>query len=143
MGTREFHRPSERVATDTSAKAAARADGHTSRETITVLEANLDDLSPQVIAYAAEKLLSGRRARRIQYSGADEEGTRRVVARLSCANQKMRDRLTETAFSPRRLPSACVAARSSGRTLARRWDSVKTIMGRCAHKDRQHEWRHL
>jgi pyridinium-3,5-bisthiocarboxylic acid mononucleotide nickel chelatase len=37
---------------------AAFAIAHTARETITVLEANLDDLSPQVFGYVLDKLLA-------------------------------------------------------------------------------------
>src|ERR1700704_4735221 len=56
-GTREFHEHPN-VLRLTVGEATSSAEAHFSSETITVLEANLDDLSPQVLAYAAEKLLA-------------------------------------------------------------------------------------
>src|SRR5258705_4494789 len=56
-GTRDFH-DHPNVLRLTIGEATGTAGAHLSSETITVLEANLDDLSPQVLAYAAVKLLA-------------------------------------------------------------------------------------
>jgi uncharacterized protein (TIGR00299 family) protein len=59
-GTRDFpeHPNLLRLTIGESAAASAGTSAGTSNDRITVLEANLDDLNPQVLAYAMERLLS-------------------------------------------------------------------------------------
>jgi pyridinium-3,5-bisthiocarboxylic acid mononucleotide nickel chelatase len=59
-GTRDFpeHPNLLRLTIGESAAASAGTSAGTSNARITVLEANLDDLNPQVLAYAMERLLS-------------------------------------------------------------------------------------
>ena len=57
-----------------SYRSIGEPQGRASIEEIAVLEANLDDLSPQVIGYTARAPAVRRRARRVHHRRADEEG---------------------------------------------------------------------
>ena len=96
-------------------------------ETITVLEANLDDLSPQVLAYAMERLLAEGAldvfSVPVQMKKSRPGALLTVLAKTEDAN-----RLTKTVFAE--TTTLGVRRRDEQRqTLSRRWQTVDTTWG--------------
>jgi uncharacterized protein (TIGR00299 family) protein len=99
----------------------------TSDERITVLEANLDDLSPQVLAYAMERLLAEGAldvfSVPVQMKKSRPGALLTVLAKTEDAN-----RLTKTIFAE--TTTLGVRRREEQRqTLSRRWETVDTTWG--------------
>jgi uncharacterized protein (TIGR00299 family) protein len=99
-----------------------------SNDRITVLEANLDDLSPQVLAYAMERLLA--EGALDVFSVPIQMKKNRPGALLTVlAKMEDADRLTKTIFAE--TTTLGVRHREEQReTLSRRWESVETTWGR-------------
>jgi uncharacterized protein (TIGR00299 family) protein len=100
---------------------------NTSNNTITVLEANLDDLSPQVLAYAMERLLDEGAldvfSVPVQMKKSRPGALLTVLAKMEDAN-----RLTKLIFAE--TTTLGVRRRDEQRqTLARRWENVNTAWG--------------
>jgi uncharacterized protein (TIGR00299 family) protein len=99
----------------------------TSNDSITVLEANLDDLSPQVLAYAMERLLAEGAldvfSVPVQMKKSRPGALLTVLAKMEDAN-----RLTKTIFAE--TTTLGVRRREEQRqTLSRRWETVDTTWG--------------
>jgi len=104
-----------------------KMDAHTSRETITVLEANLDDLSPQVLAYAAEKLLADGALDVFSIPVQMKKGRPGSLLTVLCKPEDA-DRLTKLVFAE--TTTLGVRRREEQRqALARRWETVQTSWG--------------
>jgi uncharacterized protein (TIGR00299 family) protein len=111
----------------TSPSTSASASPSTLNDTITVLEANLDDLSPQVLAYAMERLLAEGAldvfSVPVQMKKSRPGALLTVLAKLEDAN-----RLTKTIFAE--TTTLGVRRREEQRqTLSRRWETVDTTWG--------------
>ena len=139
-GTRDFpEHPNLLRLTIGEAEPTDRAN--TSNESITVLEANLDDLSPQVLAYAMERLLAEGAldvfSVPVQMKKSRPGALLTVLAKTEDAN-----RLTKI--------DLC-RDHNSGRPPPRRTatDALATLgngghdLGSGAHQDREYEWQHL
>ena len=129
-GTREFPELPNLLRL-TIGEAAPAADTTTSPGTsndrIAVLEANLDDLSPQVLAYAMERLLAEGAldvfSVPVQMKKSRPGALLTVLAKLEDAN-----RLTNTIFAE--TTTLGVRRREEHRqTLSRRWETVDTTWG--------------
>jgi pyridinium-3,5-bisthiocarboxylic acid mononucleotide nickel chelatase len=125
-GTREFpdHPNLLRI---TIGEAESAAHLSTSNDRITVLEANLDDLSPQVLAYAMERLLAEGAldvfSVPLKMKKSRPGALLTVLAKIEDAN-----RLTKTIFAE--TTTLGVRRREEQRqTLARRWENVNTTWG--------------
>ena len=99
----------------------------TSNDRIMVLEANLDDLSPQVLAYAMERLLAEGAldvfSVPVQMKKSRPGALLTVLAKIEDAN-----RLTKTIFAE--TTTLGVRRREEQRqTLSRRWETVETTWG--------------
>ena len=99
----------------------------TSNDRITVLEANLDDLSPQVLAYAMERLLAEGAldvfSVPVQMKKSRPGALLTVLAKMEDAN-----RLTKLIFAE--TTTLGVRRREEQRqTLSRRWETVDTTWG--------------
>jgi len=106
---------------------AASTSPNTTNEKITVLEANLDDLSPQVLAYAMERLLAEGAldvfSVPVQMKKSRPGALLTVLAKMEDAN-----RLTRTIFAE--TTTLGVRRREELRqTLSRRWETVDTTWG--------------
>jgi len=106
---------------------AASTSPNTANEKITVLEANLDDLSPQVLAYAMERLLAEGAldvfSVPVQMKKSRPGALLTVLAKMEDAN-----RLTRTIFAE--TTTLGVRRREELRqTLSRRWETVDTTWG--------------
>jgi uncharacterized protein (TIGR00299 family) protein len=129
-GTREF--PDHPNLLRLTIGEAATADGantapSASNERITVLEANLDDLSPQVLAYAMERLLAEGAldvfSVPVQMKKSRPGALLTVLAKIEDAN-----RLANTIFAE--TTTLGVRRREEQRqTLSRRWETVDTTWG--------------
>ena len=98
-----------------------------SPEVITVLEANLDDLSPQVLAYAMEKLLA-EGALDVFSVPVQMKKSRPGALLTVLAKTEDADRLAKLIFAE--TTTLGVRRRDEHRqTLARRWESVETTWG--------------
>jgi uncharacterized protein (TIGR00299 family) protein len=124
-GTRDFPEYPNvlRLTIGEPATAAAGA----SQETITVLEASLDDLNPQVLAYAMERLLAAGALDVFSLPVQMKKG--RPGALLTVlAKPEDADRLAKLVFAE--TTTLGVRRREEQRqTLARRWESVSTAWG--------------
>jgi pyridinium-3,5-bisthiocarboxylic acid mononucleotide nickel chelatase len=125
-GTRDFpeHPNLLRV---TIGEAEPTGQAHTSNDKIMVLEANLDDLSPQVLAYAMERLLAEGALDvftvPVQMKKSRPGALLTVLAKMEDAN-----RLTKTIFAE--TTTLGVRRREEQRqTLSRRWETVDTTWG--------------
>ena len=103
------------------------ADGKMMNEKITVLEANLDDLSPQVLAYAMERLLAEGAldvfSVPVQMKKSRPGALLTVLAKMEDAN-----RLSKVIFAE--TTTLGVRRREEQRqTLSRRWETVATTWG--------------
>jgi pyridinium-3,5-bisthiocarboxylic acid mononucleotide nickel chelatase len=130
-GTREFsdHPNLLRLTIGvTSTAADANAGPSTFSETITVLEANLDDLSPQVLGYTMERLLA--EGALDVFSVPVQMKKSRLGALLTVlAKTEDANRLAKVIFAE--TTTLGVRRREEQRqTLARRWESVDTTWGR-------------
>lgn len=106
---------------------AASTSPNASNEKIAVLEANLDDLSPQVLAYAMERLLAEGAldvfSVPVQMKKSRPGALLTVLAKMEDAN-----RLTRTIFAE--TTTLGVRRREELRqTLSRRWETVDTTWG--------------
>ena len=125
-GTRDFpEHPNLLRITIGEAEPTHRAN--TSNESITVLEANLDDLSPQVLAYAMERLLAEGAldvfSVPVQMKKSRPGALLTVLTKMEDA-----DRLTKTIFAE--TTTLGVRRREEQRqTLSRRWETVDTTWG--------------
>ncbi len=109
------------------ASASPSASPSTSSERIAVLEANLDDLSPQVLAYAMERLLAEGAldvfSVPVQMKKSRPGALLTVLAKMEDAN-----RLTKLIFAE--TTTLGVRRREEHRqTLSRRWETVHTAWG--------------
>jgi len=109
------------------AASASPNTSSTSSDKITVLEANLDDLSPQVLAYAMERLLAEGAldvfSVPVQMKKSRSGALLTVLAKMEDAN-----RLTRTIFAE--TTTLGVRRREEQRqTLTRRWETVDTPWG--------------
>jgi len=116
--------PAELVNTSGASRDTSR---DTSNERITVLEANLDDLSPQVLAYAMERLLAEGAldvfSIPVQMKKSRPGALLTVLAKMEDAN-----RLTKLIFAE--TTTLGVRRREEQRqTLLRRWETVNTRWG--------------
>jgi uncharacterized protein (TIGR00299 family) protein len=125
-GTRDFSdRPN--LLRITIGETAPTNRAYTSNDSITVLEANLDDLSPQVLAYAMERLLAEGAldvfSVPVQMKKSRPGALLTVLAKMEDAN-----RLTKTIFAE--TTTLGVRRREEQRqTLSRRWETVDTTWG--------------
>jgi pyridinium-3,5-bisthiocarboxylic acid mononucleotide nickel chelatase len=125
-GTRDFpEHPNLLRITIGEAEPTDRAN--TSNESITVLEANLDDLSPQVLAYAMERLLAEGAldvfSVPVQMKKSRPGALLTVLAKMEDVN-----RLTKTIFAE--TTTLGVRRHEEQRhTLSRRWETVDTTWG--------------
>src|SRR3984893_2852409 len=100
---------------------------NTPKDRITVLEANLDDLSPQVLAYAMERLLA---EGALDVFSVPVQMKKSRPGALLTVLTKMEDaeRLTKTIFAE--TTTLGVRRREEQRqTLSRRWETVDTTWG--------------
>ena len=126
-GTRDFHEHPN-VLRLTIGEAVETAGAHTSHEMITVLEANLDDLSPQVLAYAAEKLLAEGALDVFSVPVQMKKGRPGALLTVLCKTEDA-ERLTKMIFAE--TTTLGVRRREEQRqTLARRWETVQTSWGK-------------
>jgi uncharacterized protein (TIGR00299 family) protein len=133
-GTREFPEHPNllrltigEAATTEGASLSANLSASIGSDKIAVLEANLDDLSPQVLAYAMERLLAEGAldvfSVPVQMKKGRPGALLTVLARLEDAN-----RLTRTIFAE--TTTLGVRRREEQRqTLSRRWETVDTTWG--------------
>jgi uncharacterized protein (TIGR00299 family) protein len=125
-GTRDFHEHPNAMRL-TIGEAVETAGAHTLREMITVLEANLDDLSPQVLAYAAQKLLADGALDVFSVPIQMKKGRPGALLTILCKTEDA-DRLTKLIFAE--TTTLGVRRREEQRqTLARRWETVQTSWG--------------
>jgi pyridinium-3,5-bisthiocarboxylic acid mononucleotide nickel chelatase len=112
---------------ESAARVDAKRDADESTETITILEANLDDLSPQVLAYAMERLLAEGALDVFSVPIQMKKG--RAGALLTVlAKTEDADRLTKTIFAE--TTTLGVRGRQEQRQiLSRRWQTVDTSWG--------------
>ena len=127
-GTRDFpEHPNLLRLTIGEAAPAASASPSASNERITVLEANLDDLSPQVLAYAMERLLA-EGALDVFSVPVQMKKSRSGVLLTVLAKMEDANRLTKLIFAE--TTTLGVRRRDEQRqTLSRRWESVDTTWG--------------
>lgn len=98
-----------------------------SNDKITVLEANLDDLSPQVLAYAMERLLA-EGALDVFSVPVQMKKSRPGALLTVLSKQQDANRLTKTIFAE--TTTLGVRSREERRqTLSRRWQTVNTAWG--------------
>jgi len=125
-GTRDFpEHPNLLRITIGEAEPTGRANA--SNDSISVLEANLDDLSPQVLAYAMERLLAEGAldvfSVPVQMKKSRPGALLTVLAKMEDAS-----RLTKTIFAE--TTTLGVRRREEQRqTLSRRWETVDTTWG--------------
>jgi hypothetical protein len=125
-GTRDF--PGHpNVVRLTIGQSAAKTAAGTSQETITVLEANLDDLSPQVLAYTMEQLLAAGALDVFSVPVQMKKGRPGAVLTV-LSKPEDADRLSKLIFAE--TTTLGVRRREEMRqVLARRWETVETPWG--------------
>jgi uncharacterized protein (TIGR00299 family) protein len=105
----------------------ANPSSNASNENVTVLEANLDDLSPQVLAYAMERLLA-EGALDVFSVPVQMKKSRPGALLTVLAKTEDASRLTRTIFAE--TTTLGVRRREEERqTLSRRWETVDTTWG--------------
>src|ERR1700688_3877380 len=128
-GSRDFpdHPNLLRLTIGESTAAGANAASGTSNDSIMVLEANLDDLSPQVLAYTMERLLT--EGALDVFSIPVQMKKNRPGALLTVlAKKEDADRLSKLIFAE--TTTLGIRRREERRqTLARRWETVDTTWG--------------
>ena len=106
---------------------AAESTVSTLSETISVLEANLDDLSPQVLAYAIDQLLNAGALDAFTVPAQMKKGRPGTLLTVLCKPADA-DRLTKIVFSE--TTTLGVRCREEQRqALSRRWERVQTNWG--------------
>ena len=111
----------------------------TASETITVLEANLDDLNPQVFGYLMDRLFEEDALDAFCMPVQMKKNRPGTLLTVSCASRKTRGKLTQLIFTEtttlgvRRRDEK---AAGFGATLGECWHAV----GRGEDQDREHEW---
>jgi hypothetical protein len=122
-GSRDFH-DHPNVLRLTIGEAVTVATG---KDTVAILEANIDDLSPQVLAYATERLLNDG-ALDVFTVPVQMKKNRPGALLTVLAKPEDADRLTKTIFAE--TTTLGVRRRDEARqTLARRWEKVETSWG--------------
>src|SRR5262249_53162484 len=114
---------------DSASRPAAdlKVAGGIAEETIVVLEANLDDVSPQVLGYAMERLL-GEGALDVFYTPIQMKKSRPAMLLTVLANTANAERLSNILFSE--TTTLGLRVREEKRlALARRWERVTTPWG--------------
>jgi uncharacterized protein (TIGR00299 family) protein len=125
-GTRDFH-DHPNLLRLTIGESGESVGAHTGRETIAVLEANLDDLNPQVLAYAAERLLAEGALDVFSIPVQMKKGRPGSLLTVLCKSEHV-ERLTKLIFAE--TTTLGVRRRDEQRqTLARRWETVQTSWG--------------
>ena len=135
-GTRDFAGNPNVVRLTIGEAAATSLASKTARDTISVLEANLDDLNPQVFGYVMDRLLE---EGALDVFGIPVQMKKNRPGTLLTVLCKPEDagKLTQIVFAE--TTTLGVRRRDEQRqTLARRWVSVSTL-GRRTHEDCQHE----
>ncbi|MFZ1919440.1 MAG: nickel pincer cofactor biosynthesis protein LarC [Terriglobales bacterium] len=119
--------PAAQARISSSASAAESEMEHVAEDRIAILEANLDDLSPQVLAYAMERLLA--EGALDVFSVPVQMKKNRAGALLTVlAKPADADRLTKVMFAE--TTTLGVRRRDEHRrVLARRWETVETEWG--------------
>lgn len=127
-GTRDFpEHPNLLRLTIGESAVGANPSPDASNESITVLEANLDDLSPQVLAYAMERLLT-EGALDVFSVPVQMKKSRHGALLTVLAKTEDASRLTKTIFAE--TTTLGVRRREERRqTLSRRWETVHTTWG--------------
>ncbi len=133
-GSREFHEHSNvlrltigETEVEDRPNAASKTASSLSNERIMVLEANLDDLSPQVLAYAMERLLA-EGALDVFSAPVQMKKSRPGALLTVLAKMEDADRLTRLIFSE--TTTLGVRRREEHRqTLSRCWETVATTWG--------------
>ncbi len=108
-------------------EAAAKTTGRTQSDTISVLEANLDDLNPQVFGYVMDRLLEEGALDVFGVPVQMKKNRPGTLLTVLCKPEDA-DKLTQLVFSE--TTTLGVRRREESRqTLARRWESVRTEWG--------------
>ena len=108
-------------------EAAAKMTGKTQSDTISVLEANLDDLNPQVFGYVMDRLLEEGALDVFGVPVQMKKNRPGTLLTVLCKPEDA-DKLTHLVFSE--TTTLGVRCREESRqTLARRWESVRTEWG--------------
>ena len=108
-------------------EAAAKMTGKTQSDTISVLEANLDDLNPQVFGYVMDRLLEEGALDVFGVPVQMKKNRPGTLLTVLCKPEDA-DKLTHLVFSE--TTTLGVRRREESRqTLARRWESVRTEWG--------------
>jgi uncharacterized protein (TIGR00299 family) protein len=111
----------------TIGEAASTLAAKTGSETITVLEANLDDLNPQVFGYVMDRLLAEGALDAFAMPVQMKKNRPGMVLTVLCKPEDA-DRLAQIIFAE--TTTLGVRRRDEvRRTLARRWESVRTAWG--------------
>jgi len=111
----------------TIGEAASALAAKTAFEAITVLEANLDDLNPQVFGYVMERLLSEGALDAFGMPVQMKKNRPGMVLTVLCKAEEA-DKLTQIIFAE--TTTLGVRCRQEMRqTLARRWENVRTPWG--------------
>ena len=106
---------------------AAEDRGDVSFEKVTVLEANLDDLNPQVVAYAIEQLLAAGALDVFTLPAQMKKGRPGTLLTVLCKPDEA-DRLTKIIFAE--TTTLGIRRRDEQRqVLSRRWEKVETSWG--------------
>ncbi len=128
-GSRDFHGHANvlRIVIGESAEAAATLDHGSATEIVTVLEATLDDLNPQVFGYVLERALA-EGALEVFTTPVHMKKNRPGMLLTVLAQPRDAARLAKLIFSE--TTTLGVRAREEKRhVLPRRWDSVHTAWG--------------
>ncbi len=126
-GTRDFPGHPNVLRLTIGDGSAPSAAAGTSKEIITVLEANLDDLSPQVLAYTMEQLLAAGALDVFSVPVQMKKGRPGAVLTV-LSKQEDADRLAKLIFAE--TTTLGVRRREEMRqVLARRWETVETSWG--------------
>jgi uncharacterized protein (TIGR00299 family) protein len=108
-------------------EAAAKMNAKTQSDTISVLEANLDDLNPQVFGYVMDRLLEEGALDVFGVPVQMKKNRPGTLLTVLCKPEDA-DKLTQLVFSE--TTTLGVRHREESRqTLARRWESVRTEWG--------------
>ena len=108
-------------------ESAAKAEGETASETVTILEANLDDLNPQVFGYVMDRLL-GEGALDVFGTPVQMKKNRPGTLLTVLCKPESAGKLAQLIFAE--TTTLGVRRREEIReTLARRWENVRTQWG--------------
>ncbi len=111
---------------------------NTASDTVTVLEANLDDLNPQVFGYVMDRLFEAGALDAFAMPVQMKKNRPGTLLTVLCKPEHAGE-LTQLIFTE--TTTLGVRRREETRqTLARRWENVGTRVGRGTRKGCQHEW---